>query len=87
MLNLQCGDRIELFYEDAPATAMCATVARLLSDREEGMGVEVEDYTACWIEITVDEPNDMDAQQVVLLGTDLQYRLNGRRVTLRKSDG
>ena len=66
---------------------MCATVARLLSDREEGMGVEVEDYTACWIEITVDEPNDMDAQQVVLLGTDLQYRLNGRRVTLRKSDG
>ena len=86
MLNLQCGDRIELFYEDAPAAALCATVGRLLSDREEGMGVEVEDYTACWIEITVDEPNDMDAQQVVLLGTDLQYRLNGRRVTLRKRD-
>ena len=86
MLNLQCGDRIELFYEDAPAAALCATVGRLLSDREEGMGVEVEDYTACWIEITVDEPSDMDAKQVVLLGTDSQYRLNGRRVTLRKRD-
>jgi hypothetical protein len=89
MLNLQCGDRIELFYEDTPdqdtpATTICATVARLLSDREEGMGVEVEDYTACWIEITVDEPCDMDAKQVVLLGTDFQYRLNGRRITIRK---
>jgi len=89
MLNLQCGDRIELFYEDTPdqdtpATTICATVARLLSDREEGMGVEVEDYTACWIEITVDEPCDMDAKQVVLLGTDFQYRLNGRRISIRK---
>jgi hypothetical protein len=89
MLNLECGDRIELFYEDTPgedtsATTIYATVARLLSDREEGMGVEVEDYIACWIEITVDESCDLDAKQVVLLGTDCQYRLNGRRVTVRK---
>ena len=48
------------------------------------MGIEIEDYTACWIEITVDEPSDMDANQVVLLGTDCQYRLNVRPVTLRK---
>lgn len=84
MLNLQSGDRIELFYEDAPSTAMRATVVRLLSDRDEGMGIEVEDYVVCWIEITVDELSDMDTKQVVLLGTDFQYRLNGRRVTLRK---
>jgi hypothetical protein len=32
----------------------------------------------------VDEPCDMDAKQVVLLGTDFQYRLNGRRITIRK---
>jgi hypothetical protein len=49
------------------------------------MGVEVEDYIACWIEITVDEPRDMDARQVVLLGTDCLYRLNGRPVTVRKT--
>jgi hypothetical protein len=84
MLNLQSGDRIELFYEDAPATTIRATVGRLLTDREEGMGIAVEDYCACWIEITVDEPSDMEAKQVVLLGTDFQYRLNGRRVTLRE---
>jgi hypothetical protein len=84
MLNLQSGDRIELVYEDGPATTIRATVGRLLSDWDEGMGIEIEGYTACWIEITVDEPNDMDTEQVVLLGMDFQYRLNGRRVTLRK---
>ena len=45
------------------------------------MGTEIEDYTACWIEISVDG----GAKQFVLLGTDFQYRLNGRRVSLRKS--
>jgi hypothetical protein len=84
MLDLEPGDRIELFYEDVPATTIRATVGRLLTDRDEGMGIEVEDYIARWIEITVDEPSSMDAGQVVLLGTDCQYRLNGRRVTLRK---
>ena len=84
MLNLQSGDRIELSYKDAPATEIRATVGRFLTDRDQGMGSEVEDYTACWMEITVDEPDDMDANQVVLLGTDFQCRLNGRPVTIRK---
>ena len=84
MIELQCGDRIELFYEDEPANRIRATVGRLLSDREEEMGVEVEDYCACWIEIAVDEPGDSDPKLVVLLGTDFQYRLNGRRINLRK---
>ena len=60
MLNLKSGDRVELFYEDSPATTIRATVARLLTDRDEGMGIEVEDYIACWAEITVDEPGDGD---------------------------
>ena len=85
MLDLQCGDRIQLFFSDAPATAIHATVERLLTDQEEGMGVEVEDYTAYWIEIAVDQPNDLEAKQVVLFGTDFQYRLNGRQVNLRKN--
>ena len=84
MLNLKSGDRIELFYEDAPATTICATVGRLLTDRDEGMGIEVEDYVACWAELTVDESNDGDAKQVVFLGTDFQCRLSDRPVTFRK---
>ena len=83
MLNLASGDRIELFYEDSPANTIRATVGRLLSDRDEAMGIEAEDYIATWIEITVDESSETEARQVVLLGTDFQYRLNGRIVTLR----
>jgi hypothetical protein len=84
MLDLESGDRIEMFYEDLPAGTVRATVRRLWTDWDEAMGIEVEDYVACWIEITVDKPIDRDARQFVLLGTDSQYRLNGRRVTLRK---
>jgi len=83
-LNIEPGDRIELLYEDAPTTAIRATVGRLLTDLEEGMGVEIEDYTALWLEIIVDESCGLDAKQVVLLGTDFKYRLNGRPVILRK---
>ena len=39
MLNLESGDRIELFYEDSPEATIRATVSRLLSDRDEGMGL------------------------------------------------
>src|SRR5262249_61186935 len=39
MRNLESGDRIELFYEDSPEATIRATVNRLLSDRDEGMGL------------------------------------------------
>src|ERR1700730_10155710 len=39
MLNLESGDRIELFYEDSPEATIRATVNRLLGDRDEGMGL------------------------------------------------
>jgi hypothetical protein len=86
MLNVQSGDQIELFYEDAPATTIRATVGRVLTDLDEGMGIEIEDYVAYWMEITVMEPSSTDPKQVVWLGTDFQCRLNGRRVTLRKRE-
>ena len=85
MLHIEPGDRIELLYDDAPATTIRATVDRLRSDREEGLGPESENYFVCWVEIIVDEPSDMDARQVLLLDTEFQCWLNGRRVSLRKS--
>ncbi len=84
MTNLQSGDRVELFYEDEPSTTICATIDRLRTGRDEGMGTEIEDYTASWIEIIVDEPSETSPRQFVLLGSDLKYRLNGRPVSLRK---
>jgi hypothetical protein len=38
MLSLESGDRIEPFYEDSPEATIRATVKRLLSDGDEGMG-------------------------------------------------
>jgi len=32
-------DRIELFYKDSPEATIRATVNRLLSDQDEGMGL------------------------------------------------
>ena len=87
MINLRTGDRIELFYEDAPATIIRATVGRLLTDQEEGMGVEVENYIACWVEATVDKTSGADAKQALLLGTDFRYHLNGRPVAIKQICG
>ena len=42
MLNVQSGDQIELYYEDAPATTIRATVGRVLTDRDEGMGLRLK---------------------------------------------
>ena len=87
MLNLEPGDRIELFYEDSPASRFRATVRRLLSPQGEAMGDEVEEYIAGGIEITLDESSDTGVLELVLLGTDFQYRLDGRPVTVRKIQG
>ena len=58
MLNLEPGDRIELSYEDSPATTIRATVRRLLTPQGEAMGEEVEDYIAGGLEITLDGSGD-----------------------------
>ena len=73
MLNLEPGDRIELFYEHSPASPIRAMVRRLLSPRGEAMSDEVEEYIAGGIEIILDESSETDVLQFVLLGTDIQY--------------
>src|SRR5215468_5050639 len=49
------------------------------------MGIEVEDHIACWLEITVDEPIDGNAQQVVLLGMDLRVDKRAVQETLLRA--
>ena len=95
MPDLVVGDHIELLYADSPRTVMHATVSRILTDQDEGMGPEVEDYVACWFEIDITGFEGEDVTQISLradawasamtLGTDFKYSLNGRHVTLRKS--
>jgi hypothetical protein len=85
MTDLIAGDQIELVYEDSPQTVMRATVNRILTDEDEGMGPEIEDYVACWFEIELVGIEGEGAKQIVTLGTDFKYSLNGRHVTVRKS--
>jgi hypothetical protein len=95
MLDLVVGDHIELIYEDSPQTVVHATVSRILTDQDEGMGLEVEDYIACWFEIDMTGIEGEHATQIslradawasaVTLGTDFKYSFNGRHVTVRKA--
>jgi hypothetical protein len=85
-MNLKTGDHVELSYEDSPETTFRGTVSRLLSDSEAGMGLEVQDYIASWLEIVVEGPGDGKANQVVTLGTDLRCRVDGRQVILHKME-
>jgi hypothetical protein len=47
MEDLFVGDRISLTFDDIACDQITATVARTLSDTEEGLGPEIEDYVAC----------------------------------------
>jgi hypothetical protein len=60
-------------------------VIRILTDQDEGMGPEVEDYVACWFEIAMTGVEGEGTKQIVTLGTDFKYSLNDRHVTVRKS--
>jgi hypothetical protein len=86
MEDLFAGDRINLIFDDMPCEQIAATVNRTLSDREEGLGPEVEDYVAYWIEITLDGERCSTMSNVVLL-TNCRYSLDGRFVTIRKIGG
>jgi hypothetical protein len=87
MTDLEAGDEIELHYDDSPETVIRATVDRISTDRKEGMGPEIEDYIACWIDITLKDGNGDDARQVVTFGADFKYWLNARQITISKSLG
>ena len=83
MEDIFVGDRISLVFDDAPREQITATVNRMLSDEEEGLGPEIEYYVACWIEVILDGDACSTMSNVVLM-TDCRYSLDGRAVTIRK---
>jgi hypothetical protein len=83
MENLCIGDRISLTFDDAPLDQVIATIANRLSDEQEGLGPESEDYVCFWFEITR-EGDSSGAIANVLFMTNGRYSLDGRFVTIRK---
>jgi hypothetical protein len=85
MDNLQAGDQIEVVFPDAPGQSEKATVSRVLSDREEGLSPEAEDYVFCWMEISVETRGALAKTQTIALCADWKYyNMDGRRVEIRK---
>jgi hypothetical protein len=81
---LQQGDEICVTFDDASRQVERATVCRVLTDQQEGMGPEVEDYVARWLEISMGDCVDVQGRRTLIFGTDSQYSIDGRKVAIRK---
>src|SRR5262249_32621476 len=84
MNNLQLGDQIDIVFVDAPGQSVTATVTRFLSDRQEGLSPEAEDYVFCWVEVSAEHQATLGQTQSIVLGADYKYYMDGREVQIRK---
>jgi protein involved in polysaccharide export with SLBB domain len=84
MIDLQPGDQIDIVFADAPGHSARATVTRLLSDQQEGLSSEAEDYVFCWMEISPEHQGILAQTQTITLGADWKYYMDGREVEIRK---
>ena len=84
MDTLQPGDRISITFIDSPAEVWHATLCRMLDNQGEGLGPEIQDYVACWFEISFGNCDDTKSRRVITFGTDYQYDLEGRKVLVAK---
>ena len=84
--TLNAGDRIRIVFADTPNAAEDVTVCATLTDRQEGLSPEIEDYVACWIEISSGDCSDTASRRSISLGTDFRYSLDGRELSISKID-
>jgi hypothetical protein len=84
MNDLQPGDQIDIVFADAPGQSARATVSRLLSDQQEGLSPEAEDYFFFWLEISPEPQGTFAQTQTIALGADWKYYMDGREVEIRK---
>lgn len=84
MKDLQPGDQISIVFADASGQSARATVSRLLSDDQEGLSREAEDYFLLWLEISIEHQGTLGQLQTIVLGTDWKYYMDGREVEICK---
>ena len=81
--EIKVGQRFKFnMLSDNRAPDRLAVVTRVLSDREEGLGPEVEYYFAYWVE--AHELPETEASTTLLFerGTDGNVYLDGRQVSI-----
>ena len=81
------GDRFSFsFLDEEGGRSHRAVVERILSNREEGLSPEIDEYVADWLEaLPVNSPADSGAPVksfTVMLGTNNKTYIQGRLVTL-----
>ena len=84
MNDLQPGDQIDIVFTDAPSQSVRATVTRFLSDQQEGLSPEAEDYIYCWLEISTERQGLLAQMQTIALRADRKCYMDGREVEIRK---
>jgi hypothetical protein len=81
------GDRFSFsFLDEEGDRSHRAVVESILSNSEEGLSPEIDDYVADWlVALPLDPPPDSDAPVksfTVMLGTNNKTYIQGRLVTL-----
>lgn len=85
--EIKVGQRFKFnILSDNRAPERLATVTRVLSDREEGLGPEVEFYFAYWVEAHELPETEAPTTLVFERGTDGNVYLDGRQVSITLLD-
>lgn len=84
MNDLHPGDRIDIMFVDALEQSVKATVRRFLSDQQEGLSPEADNYVSRWMEITLHHPDTLAHTQTVAFCTDWKCYMDGREVKISK---
>ena len=75
MNDLKLGDQIEFVFADAPEQSARATVSRFLSDQQEGLSPEAENYIACWLEVSPDWLDRTESETVLAQLPEVQAKV------------
>ena len=84
MTTFSPGDRVELTFTDDPSRPVEVIICSALSDEQEGLSPEIEDYVACWLKVSFGSCEEDKERRSISFGTDFRYSMDGRELALRK---
>ena len=80
--EIKVGQRFKFYLLSEPSEERTAVVTRVLSDKEEGLGPEVEFYFAYWVEAHELPETEPPTTLVFQRGIDYNVYLDGSQVRI-----
>ena len=80
--EIKIGQRFKFILSDNPSQERQAVVTRVLSNREEGLGPEVDFYRGYWVEACELPETETPTILVFERGVDGNVYCDGRQVTI-----